>query len=239
MPVFLNPHDLAFPGVEHADEHGIIALGGDLRPKRLLAAYSLGIFPWPHENLPLLWFCPDPRFVLKPEQIIIKRSLKKALKKSKLNIKADHNFLAVIKSCQSVSRPGQDKTWISKDIIDGFYKLFKLGYAHSIEAYDDEKLVGGLYGISIGSIFFGESMFYTQSNASKLCFLSLAAHLQVWGFTLIDCQAHTEHLSGFGASFMKRDDFLEELRQSHKMPTRKGPWQFYLTLKETLALGKA
>lgn len=236
MPVFLNPHDLAFPSPEQADEHGIVALGGDLRPERLLAAYAAGIFPWPHEGFPLLWFSPDPRFVLVPQKIRINLSLKKALKKTRIVIKADHNFLAVMKACQKTIRPDQDSTWITKDMIDNYYKLFELGYAHSVEAYEGDELVGGLYGVSIGSIFFGESMFFRTSYASKICLVSLAAHLRIWGFSLIDCQAQTQLLGELGAEFLSRRDFLEQLKQSHNTPTRKGPWQFFLSLTEALAM---
>ncbi len=234
MPILLDPHDYYFPDHGQADEHGIVAVGGDFRPERLLAAYYAGIFPWPHQNLPLLWFSPDPRFVLKPSELIINRSLAKAIRQSTLRIQADTNFLAVIKNCQSANRSHQKATWISDEMIDGYLALHNLGFAHSIEAYDQERLVGGLYGINIGSMFFGESMFFISSNASKIAFVCLVAHLQSWQFSLIDCQSHTEHLEKFGAHAISRDLFLAELANSHLYPTKQGHWQFYLTPKQAV-----
>ena len=237
MPILLTEKDSLFPSADYADENGIIALGGDVSPERLLAAYSAGIFPWPHEDLPILWFCPDPRFVLSPPNIRINRSLRKALLSSELEIKADTNFLDVINRCRS-SRLAQEGTWITEEIIDGYVSLFELGYAHSIEAYDKNSLVGGLYGVSIGSIFFGESMFCTQNYASKICLISLCAHLIQWGFTLVDCQAHTDNLADMGAEHIKRDDFLSRVLKSHEAPTRLGPWRLYLSLREALLVCK-
>lgn len=237
MPIFLKPGDLEFPPPEYADEDGIIAIGGDISPKLLIAAYSAGIFPWPHEDWPILWFCPNPRFVLSPHHIRINRSLRKALLNSKLEIKADTDFLSVISQCR-ISRMAEEGTWITDEMIKGYVGLFEMGYAHSIEAYSDNILVGGLYGVSIGSIFFGESMFCTQSYASKICLVSLAAHLIQWGFTLIDCQAHTDHLANMGAQHIERDDFLRRLIKSHELPTRLGPWYLNLSLREALGLCK-
>jgi leucyl/phenylalanyl-tRNA--protein transferase len=235
MPVVLNTHDIFFPKAQSADEHGIVALGGDLKPERLLAAYRAGIFPWPHEGYPLLWFCPDPRFVLKPALVRINKSLKKNLLRSKLVIKADENFICVINNCAKI-RAAQDGTWITHEMLDAYVKLFKLGYAHSVEAYENNILVGGLYGISIGNIFFGESMYCEQPNASKLCLVSLAAHLVQWGFSLIDCQAYTSNLAQLGAVYLSRDDFLAKISESNKIATHKGPWYFSLSLVQALAL---
>lgn len=234
MPILLDPNDYYFPDHHEADEHGIIAIGGDFNPHRLLAAYYAGIFPWPHDNMPLLWFSPDPRFVLKPSEIIINRSLAKTIAHTNLSIKADTNFLLVIKNCQNTRRKHQHTSWISDEMIEGYLALHKLGFAHSIEAYNQEKLVGGLYGINIGSMFFGESMFFKENNASKIAFVCLVAHLQSWQFSLIDCQSHTRHLEKFGAHHISRDLFLIELANSHLSPTKQEHWQFHLTPQQAV-----
>ncbi|MCA9507123.1 MAG: leucyl/phenylalanyl-tRNA--protein transferase [Myxococcales bacterium] len=234
MPVFLDETNILFPDHSHADEHGILAVGANLEPDTLLAAYYNGIFPWPHPGLPLLWFSPDPRFVMRPQDILINRSLIKAIKNSSLQIKADCNFYRVMKGCQKSLRAEQDGTWITNELIEGYCDLHGLGYAHSIEAYQDGRLVGGLYGVSIGSLFFGESMFFLQSNASKIAFATLVAHLITWNFSLIDCQSHTQHLEKFGAQPIKRNDFLYELEKSHQHPTMQGPWRFTMTPQQAL-----
>lgn len=217
-----------FPGADEADEHGIIALGGDFCTERLINAYSSGIFPWPHRGLPILWFCPDPRFVLEPQHIVISRTLKKILRTTNLTIKADTNFLAVIKQCQAVHEKRQDGTWITNDMIDGYHALFQQGLAHSIEAYDQDLLVGGLYGVSLGTVFFGESMYFLAPNASKICLVTLVAHLIDWGFSLMDCQAYTEHLERFGAKAIARDNFLKLLQTNQHAPSKKGPWLLHM-----------
>jgi leucyl/phenylalanyl-tRNA--protein transferase len=236
MPVIVKPEDLNFPSPEQADEDGLIACGGKISAERLLAAYKSGIFPWPHDDTLLLWFCPDPRFVLSPQNIRINRSLRKALIISQLEIKADTNFLGVISQCRAQRM--HEGTWITQEILDSYVELAQLGYAHSIEAYNNNILVGGLYGVSIGSIFFGESMFCTESYASKICLVSLAAHLIQWGFTLIDCQAHTDNLAHMGAGYIERKDFLERLAASQKAPTRLGPWHLNLSIREALSICK-
>lgn len=235
MKYLLTPQT-PFPPAHEADENGIVAVGGELTAKRLLEAYSLGIFPWPHPDLPLLWFCPDPRYVLDPKNVLIGRSLKKTLKTSELEIKADHNFLAVMRSCQQVKRVGQHDTWITKEMLRAYSALHEKGFAHSIEAYEDNNLVGGLYGVSLGSIFFGESMFFLKPNASKICFLTLVAHLIHWNFDLIDCQAHTENLERFGAKTMSRDIFLQELKTALKKPTKDQKWKLDLSQQEVLKI---
>jgi leucyl/phenylalanyl-tRNA--protein transferase len=232
MPILLDDSQIYFPSADEADENGVIALGGDLSPERLLRAYYQGIFPWPHEGFPLLWFSPDPRFVLYVNNFRLNRNLAKLLKASSLDIRADNNFLAVMQGCQKAKRKDQAGTWISPGMLKGYKALFDLGFAHSIEAYRNEQLVGGLYGISIGSIFFGESMFYTEENASKICFSVLLAQLKLWQFLLIDCQAHSPHLEKVGAQFIKRKDFLRELEHSHAYPSKRGPWQLMLGPRE-------
>lgn len=225
MPQIINDNETCFPKCYSADENGIVAVGGRPTAKLLLGAYQSGVFPWPHDDMPLLWFCPDPRFVIKPTDIVINRSLQKAMRQSKLVIKADTNFLAVMKKCQTSKRSQQDGTWITNEMISGYCELYRMGLAHSIEAYDGEKLVGGLYGISLGTIFFGESMFFEQDNASKICFATLAAHLVDWNFSLIDCQAHTTHLEKFGAYSIARTDFLHLIDQNSQRKNKLGPWK--------------
>lgn len=234
MPVILTKDDFTFPSPNIADEHGIVAIGGDLNSERLLNAYRTGIFPWPHESLPLLWFCPDPRFVVEPNKIVINKTLRKTLRSSSLRIDADTNFLGVINKCSAASRKDQDGTWITDDIIRAYHDLFLKGYAHSIEAYENEELVGGLYGVSLGKIFFGESMFFDKSDASKIAFVVLAAHLHTWNFSLIDCQVETQYLKNFGAHEMPRNDFLDEISRGVEKETLYGPWQFFLSPQEAL-----
>jgi leucyl/phenylalanyl-tRNA--protein transferase len=233
MPVLLDQH-IKFPSVDEADENGVIAIGGDLSSNRLLAAYRLGIFPWPHNGLPLLWFCPDPRFVLEPRKFVINQSLKKILKQTSWTIKADTNFLSVINKCAAKKRHEQDGTWITPEVIEGYHALYRLGFAHSIEAYDQDELIGGLYGVSIGSIFFGESMFFEKTNASKICFLTLIAHLIEWEFSLVDCQIYTSHLEKFGAQPMNRDHFLKIIGVNTQSPTKMGPWQLHLSFVQMI-----
>ncbi len=234
MTILLDDDNIFFPSHDEADEYGIVAVGGDLSPERLLSAYFSGIFPWPHQGLPLLWFSPDPRFVLVPHKILINRTLAKLVKTSRLEVTTDTNFRAVMLECQASSRKDQNGTWITDAMIDGYETLHHMGYAHSVEAYRENKLVGGLYGVSIGSIFFGESMFFIETNASKVAFVTLVAHLIDWGFCLIDCQSHTRHLEKFGAGPMKRSDFLVELDQSHHYTTKLGPWHLHMSPETSL-----
>lgn len=220
MPTYI------FPSVESADENGVIAIGGDTHPDRLLAAYKRGIFPWPYGDLPLLWFCPDPRFVLVPRQLHMPRSLLKSMRNTRLTVRVDSAFAQVIDECSNVMRPGQSGTWITEEIKAGYQALHERGYAHSIEAYLDEVLVGGLYGVSLGKVFFGESMFSKNANASKIAFATLVAQLIDWNYMLIDCQAYTDHLARFGASEMARADFLELIKQNNLHATCPGRWTF-------------
>ncbi|MDA0712640.1 MAG: leucyl/phenylalanyl-tRNA--protein transferase [bacterium] len=237
MTIFELSKNLFFPPTKQASQEGIIAFGGDLSLDRLVLAYSSGIFPWPHEGYPLLWFCPDPRFCLKPEEIIINKSLQKALKKNPYRLSFDTDFEKVIEHCAKNKRPDQSGTWITDEIISAYVNLHRNGFAHSVEAYENNTLVGGIYGISLGGIFFGESMFALSPNASKIAFASLAAHLVLWNFDLIDCQAYTEHLSRFGASEYKREKFMQILKRSLKTkPTLKAPWQLTLNAADCLKI---
>lgn len=238
MPVYLLTDKLVFPPAEGASREGVVAVGGDFKPERLLLAYSQGIFPWPTEGMPLLWFSPDPRFVLRPREVHVGRSLKKVLRRGTFEIRFDTAFEAVIRACGLVPRPGQDGTWIHEDLIAGYVALHRLGYAHSIEAWRDGALVGGLYGVSLGSCFFGESMFAVEPDASKVAFVTLLAHLERWGIGLVDCQVKTEHLRRFGAKEIARREFLAELRQRVPEPTRRGTWIAELAPRDALdALG--
>jgi len=219
----------SFPPAEQADENGIVAIGGNLDSEHLLAAYERGIFPWPHADLPLLWFCPDPRFVLYPREIHLSKSLVKKMRRSPLMVRADRNFGQVIRQCAQIPRPDQPGTWINEEIMSGYRDLHALGYAHSIEAYNGEKLVGGLYGVSLGKTFFGESMFTLEADAAKIAFTCLVAQLIKWKFHFIDCQAHTRHLERFGAKFVARKQFLSQLRNSLKRSSKIGEWNLELT----------
>jgi leucyl/phenylalanyl-tRNA---protein transferase len=227
MPVFRLGKALAFPPPEMAHESGLLAVGGDLSPSRLLLAYSMGIFPWFSAGQPILWHSPDPRMVLLPNALRTNQSMRQALKKRPYRLTFDLAFRQVISACSETPRPGQDGTWITDSIIDGYCALHAQGYAHSIEAWDGDALVGGLYGVCLGAAFFGESMFARAPDASKIAFIKLCRQLVRWGVSLIDCQVHTEHLDRFGATEWPRDAFLKALSAALKaQPTRLGPWSF-------------
>ncbi len=216
--------DIWFPDPYTVPPDFPLAFGGDLSPERLLFAYSLGIFPWYSEGEPIMWWSPDPRMVLFPNDLKISRSLKKVLKNKNFKVSFDKDFEAVIKMCASVKRKGQSGTWITPDMIEAYTHLHRLGYAHSVEVYLDGKLVGGLYGVSIGRTFFGESMFHTVSNASKVAFVHLVERLKRWDFDIIDCQQSTPHMARFGAVDISRKKFLDILRYSVEKPSIVGNW---------------
>ncbi len=224
MPVFRLNARLAFPPPELADESGLLAVGGDLEPQRLLLAYSLGIFPWYSEGLPILWYSPDPRLVLEHRELVVSRSLKKTLRRGHYRVTLDTAFDRVIRACADAPRPGQHGTWITEDMVCAYRRLHDLGYAHSAEAWLDGELAGGLYGVSLGAGFFGESMFARADDASKVAFVTLVEQLGRWGIDLIDCQVHTEHLARFGAVEWPRDRFLRRLAGALAKPTRSGRW---------------
>ncbi|HHG74216.1 MAG TPA: leucyl/phenylalanyl-tRNA--protein transferase [Persephonella sp.] len=214
--------DMWFPDPYTAPADFPLAFGGDLSPERLLFAYSLGIFPWYSEGEPIMWWSPDPRMILFPQDLKISRSLKKVLKK--FDVSFDREFERVIKMCASVKRKGQEGTWITPEMVDAYIRLHKLGYAHSVEVYLNGELVGGLYGVSIGRTFFGESMFHTVSNASKVGFVHLVERLKSWNFDMIDCQQSTPHMARFGAVDISRKKFLDILKKSVKKPSIVGNW---------------
>ena len=231
MPVFRLDDRLVFPPV-HLAEDGLLALGGDLRPERLLLGYTQGIFPWYAENLPILWHSPDPRMIMMTHDLVVQRSLRKAIKKRPYELTMDSAFEQVLAGCASVPRPGQTGTWLIPEMVDAYMKLHQLGFAHSIEAWQGSELVGGLYGVSLGGAFFGESMFAKAPDASKIAFVATVRQLDAWSIGLIDCQVHTEHLERFGAYEVPRSTYLELLRIALDEPTRRGRWAFELDLEQ-------
>lgn len=227
MPVYQLDDQIAFPRPDLADDSGLLAVGGDLSVERLLLAYSLGIFPWYSQDLPILWHSPDPRMVLLPGELHVGRSLRKNVRRGLYDIRLDENFPAVIQACAQTARPDQDGTWVTDDMQRAYIELHEQGYAHSVEAYRDGELVGGLYGVSLGAAFFGESMFAHAPDASKIAFVTLIEQLQKWDFQLIDCQVYTDHLARFGAVEWPRDRFLTALDGAlRSRPTRRGYWRF-------------
>src|SRR4051794_30139575 len=223
---------LLFPPVSWASPEGVVAVGGRPDPETLKEAYSRGIFPWPHEGVPLLWFSPDPRFVLPPEGAHVGRSLRREMRRGGFEVRADTAFREVMRGCAAVPRPDQRGTLITDEMIAGYTALHEEGIAHSIEAWKDGRLAGGLYGISMGSVFFGESMYAQAPNASKVAFATLLANLVRWRFPLVDCQAYTDHLASFGAEEWPRARFLAALKRALRQPTRQGRWELELGAAE-------
>ena len=220
MTVFLLGDDEeAFPPPEAADRSGLLAVGGTLTPRRLLAAYRRGIFPWYAPGQPVLWHSPDPRFVLPPGKLHVPRSLRKTLRRETYALRANSAFGRVLQACADTPRPGQDGTWITPEMRSAYEALHRLGIAHSVEAWEGPELVGGLYGVALGSVFFGESMFSHRPDASKAAFATLANALFAGGCLLIDCQVETEHLARFGAESWPRRRFLRELTSAVEGPS--------------------
>ncbi|WP_346237852.1 leucyl/phenylalanyl-tRNA--protein transferase [Niabella insulamsoli] len=211
MAIFALDEALQFPPVHLAEKDGLLAIGGDLSVNRLLLAYRSGIFPW-YTAPPILWWCPDPRFVLFPEALKISKSLRPLLNREAFEFTINKDFKSVIAHCQSVERPDQDGTWITEEIIAAYTKLHERGFAHSAEVWQQGRLVGGLYGIRLGEVFFGESMFSLVSNASKYAFTKYVQHLQSEGVALIDCQVYTAHLESLGARMIEGKFFQEMLK---------------------------
>lgn len=213
MPLYLLNDDLWFPPVSDALEDGLLAMGGDLNIDRLLLAYRSGIFPWFSEEDPPLWWCPDPRFVLFPHELKISKSMQQVIRKGIFEFRTNTDFASVIRNCGAIPRKDQDGTWITGDIMHAYTQLHHMGFAHSAEAWHNGVLVGGLYGIRMGKVFFGESMFSHVSNASKFAFIQYVQQLQHEGVQLIDCQVHTQHLESLGAAMISRASFLGLLRR--------------------------
>jgi leucyl/phenylalanyl-tRNA--protein transferase len=234
---FLSPHD-PFPPVERAlrDPNGLLAAGADLSAERLLDAYEHGIFPWFGEDDPLLWWSPDPRMVLFTSEVHISRSLRKTIRSGRMQVSLDSCFAQVIEGCAEPRR-GQDGTWITNEMTAAYRTLFDLGHAHSVEVWDGDGLVGGLYGVAIGRMFYGESMFSRVSDASKVALVALAGQIARWGFPCIDCQMSTRHLSSLGAREVSRATFLRHLRSLVRQPPVPSPWRFDPDLLVTMGSG--
>lgn len=212
MPLFVLDKTLYFPPVHFAEHDGLLAMGGDLSPERLLLAYRNGIFPW-YEEEPILWWSPDPRFVLFPSELKINKSIKPLLKRNEFDLTINKAFKAVIVQCKKIDRPGQDSTWITDEVEKAYLKMHELGYAHSAEVWKDGELVGGFYGIKLGKVFFGESMFSKVSNASRYAFIKYIEQLKKEGIELIDCQVYTEYLESFGARMITGREFTNLLKK--------------------------
>jgi leucyl/phenylalanyl-tRNA---protein transferase len=213
-----------FPPVEKADQYGILAIGGDLSVSRLLDAYSRGIFPWYDAEQPIIWWSPDPRFVLFPDKLVVSKTMRQVIHRKLFTITFDQEFHRVITSCAQSRRRHERGTWITQDMIEAYTRLHLEGYAHSVEVWSGETLAGGLYGVSLGSIFFGESMFTLVSNASKTAIITLSRHLINRRFTLIDSQVHTDHLESLGCQEIPRSRYLSLLADGLKQPTLRGNW---------------
>lgn len=227
-PYWLDPEDpeAPFPPVELAlrEPDGLLALGGDLSPERLLRAYRQGIFPWYSAGQPILWWSPDPRMVLAPDRLKISRSLAKTLRKRLFDVTLDKAFDAVMAGCAK-PRPDSSGTWLTPEMRRAYGQLHQLGYAHSVEAWQQGQLVGGLYGVALGRVFFGESMFALVTDASKVAFAHLVRQLMRWHFALIDCQVHTAHLASLGAAPVSRSDFIQQLERFTGLSTSVSQWQ--------------
>jgi leucyl/phenylalanyl-tRNA--protein transferase len=224
VPLYRLPREVAFPDPRDAEPDGLLAVGGDLSPERLVAAYAAGIFPWYGPGSPILWWSPDPRLVLLPERLHVPRSLARTLRRGRYRVTADTAFSEVIRACAATGRPGQDGTWITADMVAAYERLHALGLAHSFEAWEGEALAGGLYGVSLGAAFFGESMFSRRPDASKAAFVRSVEHLREAGVGLVDCQVRTDHLVRFGAEELPREAFLGRLEAALAAPTRRGRW---------------
>jgi len=212
MIPWLDDNSYAFPAIDTAllDPNGLLAAGGDLHTQRIIAAYRQGIFPWFSDDDPILWWSPSPRCILKPKELHISKSFAKFCKKTTFTVSFDNAFDQVINNCAQM-RDDQEGSWITADMQQAYQQLFEQGIAHSVEVWDNDILVGGLYGLAIGNIFFGESMFSKRSNASKLAFSHLVKHLCLANYQLIDCQVHSQHLASLGATEISRDDFKSYL----------------------------
>ncbi len=226
MPVYLLSDNLIFPSPQLAPQEGLLAVGGDLSQERLLLAYRMGIFPWYSKDEPIMWWSPDPRLVLYPSELKVSKSLNNTIKKRPFQVTVDQAFESVIKACAQSRTRMQEGTWIVNDMIAAYCNLHESGLAHSVETWQAGKLTGGLYGVSLGKCFFGESMFTRTSNASKVAFVALVELLKTLNFNLIDCQVTTAHLLSFGAREIPRTRFLKELEKSLESTTIKNKWSF-------------
>lgn len=224
MAIYRLGREIAFPDPARADPDGLLAVGGDLSPERLLAAYAEGIFPWYDERSPILWWSPDPRLVLEPQRIHVSRRLARTIRQGRFRVTADTAFGQVIRRCAARARPGQKGTWITDRMIEAYVALHELGFAHSFEAWEGDALAGGLYGVSLGAAFFGESMFADRPDASKVALVTAVEWLRERGVRLVDCQVRTEHLVSLGAHEIPREEFLERLGEALDARTMRGTW---------------
>ena len=224
MPVYRLGAEPLFPDPEDSDDSGLLAVGGDLEPQRLLTAYACGIFPWYSDGQPILWHSPDPRALLVPSALHVPRSLRRTLRRGRYALRLDSAFAEVVRACAEAPRPEQDGTWITAEMQSAYLRLHELGFAHSAEAWEEGALVGGVYGVSLGGAFFAESMFARRNDASKAALVVLVEQLARWDFDLFDCQIPSDHVARFGARPMARRAFLELLRASLARDTRRGPW---------------
>jgi len=217
--------EVIFPDPNEAEDDGLVAIGGELTTDYLLAAYAQGVFPWFNKGEPILWWSPNPRMVLFPNEFKCSASLKQTIKSNKFEVKTDTSFKEVIENCAVVKRFGQKGTWITSNMRDAYIELHRIGFAHSFETYQNGKLVGGLYGVSLGKAFFGESMFYKVTDASKAAFYHLVQVMKHWNFDFIDAQQSTNHLKSLGAKEIERESFLKLVKETIQIPTKKGKWE--------------
>jgi len=225
MPIFRLVDDIVFPPPDYADPSGLLAVGGDLSSERLLEAYRAGIFPWYSDDQPILWWSPDPRFMLDLDEFKLARSLRRTLRRKTFQVTFDRVFDEVIEACASVPREGQSGTWITPEMQQAYIALHGLGYAHSVETWSEGVLVGGLYGVSLGRTFFGESMFHRKTDASKVALATLVEKLKSWDFQFIDSQMTTDHMTRLGAREVPRRIFLKRLKSALSHPTKRGKWR--------------
>lgn len=212
MPIYQLTDEIMFPNPELAEEDGLLAIGGDLRWERLLLAYCNGIFPWYNDDDPILWWCPKTRFIIKPNEVRISKSMKRVFNKNEFKVTFNNDFEGVISKCKEI-RENKEGTWITDDMKQAYINLFNKGFASSVEVYKEDKLVGGLYGVKIGRCFFGESMFSTETNASKVALISICKRLEKENYLFLDCQMHTNHLESMGGKFVSWEDFKIMLQE--------------------------
>lgn len=224
MPVEISRQSLEFPDPDEADDSGLLAIGGDLSIERLKLAYSKGIFPWYEDGMPILWWTPDPRMVLFPDRMIVSHSLKQSIKKQQFTVTVDNAFDKVIQNCSKTPRKGEEGTWITREMKNAYIRLHEAGFAHSAEAWLDGKLVGGLYGVALGKVFFGESMFHHITNASKVALYYLVEKLQQWDFKIIDAQVYTNHLESLGGELIPRSQYMRILEKAIMIEDVSGSW---------------
>ena len=226
MPIYALSDEPVFPDPEEAEPDGLLAVGGDLSPRRVLTAYALGIFPWPIGDMPLTWFAPPERMILRFPELKVSRSLRRTIRKAGFRVTMDQAFAEVMAACAVAPRSQEAGTWITTEMQAAYAQIHQMGFGHSIEIWLDDELVGGLYGISIGGMFCGESMFHRRPDASKVAFVALVRQLAEWDFGFLDCQLHTPHLESLGATLVERAEFTSLLREAVWASTRRGPWTF-------------